>query len=160
MARSSIYLNAISNRLAASSPRLSVLGMYVGTAISELVDPADKRMKFTSEELKNAEGQRYVNLKGIRDTIGSIEDLKPKKVASKQMVVRNAESSAAQQVQQPLNNSQHSKGSRIISIEEVETESGSEKGDDLPTYAKPDSDASDSDDDPTVINRDKPTAPV
>ncbi|KAL8752925.1 MAG: hypothetical protein Q9184_005581 [Pyrenodesmia sp. 2 TL-2023] len=160
MARSSIYLNAISNRLAAPSPRLSVLGMYVGTAISELVDPPDKRMNFSSEELNNAEGQRYINLKGIRDPIGSIEDLNHKKALDKQMVVRNAKSSAAQQVQQTPSNSQHSKGSRIISIEEVESESGSEEDDDLPMYAKPDSDASDSDDDPTVINRDKPTAPV
>ncbi|KAL8920943.1 MAG: hypothetical protein Q9208_005969 [Pyrenodesmia sp. 3 TL-2023] len=160
MARSSIYLNGISNRLAASSPRLSVLGMYVGTAVSELVDPPDRRMRFSSEELNNAEGQRYLNLKGIRDTIGSIEDLKRKEAPKKQMVVRNAKSSAATQVQPPPTNNQHFKGSRVISIEEVESEPGSEEDDDLPMYTKPDSDASDSDDDPTVINRDKPTAPV
>lgn len=160
MARSSVYLNAISNRLAASSARQSVLGMYVGTAISELVDPPDKRMKFSSEELTNAEGQRYINLTGIQDSIGLTEDLKRKKTPGKQMVFRSARASAIQQVQQPSSSKQLPNESRIISIEELESESNSEENDDLPTYARPDSDASDSDDDPTVINRDKPTAPV
>ncbi len=160
MARSSIYLNAISNRLAASSARQSVLGMYVGTAISGLVDPPDKRMKFSSEELTNAEGQRYINLPGIQDSIGSTGNLKRKNTPNKQLVFRGATASAIQQVPHASSSSRVSKESRIISIEEVESESDPEENDDLPTYAKPDSDASDSDEDPTVINRDKPTAPV
>ncbi|KAL8899154.1 MAG: hypothetical protein Q9207_006338, partial [Kuettlingeria erythrocarpa] len=160
MARSSVYLNAISNRLAASSARQSVLGMYVGTAISELVDPPNKRMKFSSDELTNAEAHRYISLPRIQDSIGSTQTLKRKNTPNRQLVFRGAIASAIQQVPRASSSSQVSKESRIISIEEVESESDAEENDDLPTYAKPDSDASDSDDDPTVINRDKPTAPV
>ncbi|KAI4122185.1 MAG: hypothetical protein LQ338_005968, partial [Usnochroma carphineum] len=158
-AQSSLYLNAISNRLAASSPRASVLGMYVGTAVSELVDPPDKRMNFSSDDLKSIQAQRYLNLTTVRDSPGSIEDLKHDKSPQKQAVSRVPRAPAAQQVKPIPSNSQASKGSKIISIEEVEDEFDSED-DDLPTYAKPDSDRSDSDDDPTVLNRDKPAPPV
>ena len=49
--------------------------------------------------------------------------------------------------------------SKIISIEEIDDEAEDEN-DGIMTYGKPDSDAEDSDDDPTLITRNKPTAPV
>ncbi|KAL8934190.1 MAG: hypothetical protein Q9216_006031 [Gyalolechia sp. 2 TL-2023] len=159
ISQSSLYLNAISNRIAASSPRASVLGMYVGTAVSQLVDPVDKRMNFSSEELATAEGRRYLGLTTIQDRVGSVEDLKHRTVATKITKGPAQQASGAHQIKPPSSNSQAAKGSKIISIEQIESESNSDD-DDLPTYAKPDSDASDSDEDPTVINRDKPTAPV
>ncbi|KAB8299171.1 hypothetical protein EYC80_001274 [Monilinia laxa] len=52
--------------------------------------------------------------------------------------------------------------SKIIAIEEIEDDDEVESDDDdgLTPYAKPDSDAEDSDEDPTLITRNKPTAPV
>ncbi|KAL8718539.1 MAG: hypothetical protein Q9225_004329, partial [Loekoesia sp. 1 TL-2023] len=159
MSRSSLYLKAISNRLAASSPRASMLGMYVGTAISELVDPVDKRMSFSSEELTNAQGKRYLGLTKLQNRLGLIEDLKRGAIATKATKSPAKKTSAVRQVTSVSRKGQAGKTSKIISIEELESESNSED-DDLPLYAKSDSDASDSDEDPTVINRDKPTAPV
>ncbi|KAL8997414.1 MAG: hypothetical protein Q9188_006331, partial [Gyalolechia gomerana] len=159
VSQSSLYLNAISNRIAASSPRASVLGMYVGTAVSQLVDPVDKRLNFGSEELETAEGRRYLGLTKVQDKVGSVEDLKSRTITTRATKMPAQQISAARQVKPLSSDNQATKGSKIVSIEEIENESEFED-DDLPTYAKPDSDASDSDEDPTVINRDKPTAPV
>ncbi|KAL9050463.1 MAG: hypothetical protein Q9206_005079, partial [Seirophora lacunosa] len=159
LAQSSLYLNAISNRLAASSPRATVLGMYVGTAVSELVDAPDKRMNFSSEELASAQGRQYLSLSKVEDPFRSIGGLKRGKAKDKQVVNRRGKAPAVQHAK-PSSSNSHLKASRVISIEEVESASDSEEEDDLPVYAKPDSDASDSDEDPTVINREKPTAPV
>ncbi|KAL8982189.1 MAG: hypothetical protein Q9177_005348, partial [Variospora cf. flavescens] len=165
LARSSLYLNAISNRLAAPSPRASVLGMYVGTAVSELVDAPDKRINFSSEEISSAQGRHYVNLSRFQDPFRPIEDLKRGKVHDQQLVTRGGRVPAVQHIKPPSSKSHPPKGSRVISIEEVESEHSLEEeeeddDEDLPAHAKPDSDASDSDEDPTVINRDKPIAPV
>ncbi|KAL8848600.1 MAG: hypothetical protein Q9221_006374 [Calogaya cf. arnoldii] len=158
ISRSSPYLNAISNRLAAPSHRVSVLGMYLGTALSRLVDPPEKRMNFGSEEMTSAQGQRYLSLTEIRDPLGSRADLRHTEATS-ELSVRKAKKPAAKERKSPPGNQQASTDSKIISIEEVDDESEPED-EDLPMYAKPDSDASDSDEDPTVIERSKPTAPV
>lgn len=133
--------------------------MYVGTAVSELVDSPDKRINFSSDELKTAEAQRYLSLVKIRDSLGSVDDLKKGKDAKKPAATGTERNVAVRQIKPLSSNSHASKGSKVISIEEVESGSNSED-DDLPVYAKPDSDVSDSDEDPTVINRDKPTPPV
>lgn len=158
IARSSPYLNAISNRLAASSHRVSVLGMYLGTAMSRLVDPPERRMNFGSEEMTSAQGQRYLSLTGLRDPLGSIDDLRHREVKS-ELSVRPAKKPTAKENKSNERSGKPSTGSKIISIEEVDDGSESEN-EDLPMYTKPDSDPSDSDEDPTVIERNKPTAPV
>ncbi|KAL9583796.1 MAG: hypothetical protein Q9203_004929, partial [Teloschistes exilis] len=159
MARSGPYLNAISNRLAASSSRASLLGMCVGTAVSELVDPVDRRMNFSSEEVTGSRGQHYLRLTKVHDSLGSIDDLRPAKGAAVPQISQNQKRLLVKGTQSSKDSKPPSTESKIISIEEIQ--SGSEyEDDDLPTYAKPDSDASDSDEDVTVVNRDKPTAPV
>ncbi|KAL8774795.1 MAG: hypothetical protein Q9209_000734 [Squamulea sp. 1 TL-2023] len=158
LAYSSLYLNAISNRLAASSHRVSVLGMYFGTAMSELVDPPGKRINFSSEEMTSSQGQRYLSLTKVRDPLGSIEDIRHNE-GKPNPTTRQAKKPAVQENKSQQGNGKVSTGSKIISIEEIDDESGSED-EDLPMYAKPDSDASDSDEDPTVIERNKPTTPV
>lgn len=157
LAGSSTYLNAISNRLAASLPRSTVLGMLVGTAISELVDPKERRMNFGAEDVKNAEGQWYRSLTRLQDSIGSISDMKAASPVSK----KNESGSKAEIISgKPSKTVVHpTSSSKIVSIEEIESGSGSEE-DDFPVYEKPDSDASDSDEDPTLVQRDKPSAPV
>lgn len=157
LARSSTYLNAISNRLAASLSRSTVLGMIVGTAVSELVDPTERRMNFDAEEVKGTEGQWYRNLTRLEDTIGLISDIEK---ASPVSPKRDSSSKAKIGIVTPSKTVIRPKSSsKIVSIEEVESGSGSEE-DDLPMHEKPDSDASDSEKDATLVRRDKPSAPV
>ena len=162
LARSSVYINAISHRLATSSPRARFLGMITGVAISDLVDSPDKRMKFDIDEMNSSDAERYKGLTKVRDSIGSLQDLKigrsddltpptrsdttPKTKARKMGVVK--QKPAVSEVT-----------SKIISIEEVDEEDDME-GDDLVAYQKPDSDEEDEDEDPTLVQRNKPTAPV
>lgn len=158
LARSSLYINAISNRLAASSQRASFLGMIVGTAISELVDPKGNRMAFSSEDINSTDGQWYRSLTGVKDAIGSIEDLKPTGLALKKSSSQTTKT-AVSDIKIPKQPTKLSSTSKIVSIEEIVDSSESEE-EDLPTYEKPDSDEEDEDEDPTLVQRDKPTAPV
>ncbi|KAL8696762.1 MAG: hypothetical protein Q9224_002637 [Gallowayella concinna] len=160
VSKSSVYINAISNRLAASSHRASVLGMYVATAVSQLVDLRENRMNFGSEETTSPEAQRYLRLTNVQDPVGSIDGLKSESVTSVNLTVGRFKKAATVQGDKSKPGvGQSSTESKVISIEEVEDGSESEE-DGLPTYAKPDSDASDSDDDPTLVERNKPTAPI
>lgn len=158
LAASSVYLNAISNRLAASSPRARFLGMVVGTAISELVDPKDKRMKFGAEDLDGPDGSWYRGLPTIKDAIGSIDDLKPIRRSPSKPTANAAKAVDSNPTSRKIVGPAKS-ASKIISIEEIDDGSDTED-EDLPLYAKPDSDHSDEDEDPTLVQRDRPTAPV
>jgi telomere length regulation protein len=128
--------------------------MIVGTAVSELADAKEKQMNFSAEEVESTEGQWYRNLTKLEDSVGSINDMKKASPLSKK---RNLNSKAEVELSEPL--VPPASGSKIVSIEEVESASDSEE-DDLPVYEKPDSDASDSEEDPTLVQRDRPSAPV
>jgi telomere length regulation protein len=131
--------------------------MIVGTAVSELVDPMERRMNFTAEEVDSTEGKWYRSLTEVQDSIGSISDLKRGSPVSKR---KNANSRAEVGNENPPKALvQPASSSKIVSIEEIESDFASEE-DDLPMYEKPDSDASDTDEDPTLVQRDKPSAPV
>ena len=162
LARSSAYLNAISNRLAASSHRCRFLGMVLGNAVSELIDPQDKRMKFCTEELSSSEGQWYSRLTMIHDAIGPISNLKPSGASSIKTLGKLAKPSTSK-AKRTINPSSppryRNATSKITSIEEINDSSPSES-DDLPMYQKPDSDPSDEDEDPTLVQRNKPEVPV
>ncbi|OBT47587.1 hypothetical protein VE00_02964 [Pseudogymnoascus sp. WSF 3629] len=153
LARSGVYLNAVSNRLSASSDRARFLGMLVGEAISGLVEPSGNQMDFKMEELKSPEAQWYKGLVGVIDGLGSVESLR-KHIAPE---AKPSKPSLPREINKPTRPPQHS--SKIISIEEVDDD-GSEEDDDLVPYTKPDSDEEDSDEDPTLVVRNKPTAPV
>lgn len=157
IARSSLYLSAISNRLAASSTRASLLGMIVGTAISELVDSKEKRMNFSTEEISSTEGQWYRNLTQLTDTVGTIGDLKPSPSTSiepSSSFSRNGSKNG--KFSKP--SATTASTSKVISIEELDNSESEDE--DLVMYEKPDSDHSDSDEDPTLVQRDRPVAPV
>ena len=132
--------------------------MVLGNAVSALVDTEDKRMKFTAEELNSSDGQWYINLTNVEDTIGLIKDLKPLEAFSVKCLGKRARpvtsNAKPTKLTKPPNAS-----SKIISIEEINDSSESES-DDLPMYGKLDSDPSDEDEDPTLVQRDRPTAPV
>jgi telomere length regulation protein len=156
--KSSSFLHSVSNRLAASLPRARFLGMVIGVAISRLVDPSDQQMNFDAEELETQEADWWFSLVNIEDSMGSVEALKnltidrrgaeARLIPRKRKFVQAASSKLTSQIE----------ASKIISIEEVDDVSESE--DDLMPYQKPDEDPEDSDEDPTLINRSKPKAPI
>lgn len=166
ISHSSLFLNAVSNRLAASLPRARMLGMILGTCVSRLVDAEKNVMKFDDEDMKTKEAKWYQSLSDLKDEIGSIESLKkvttstgpnhnlPRTRADvKPMDKRRVATATDTATANPT------KSSKVISIEEIE-DSPSSDDDGLIPYEKPDEDPSDSDEDPTLINRSKPTAPV
>jgi telomere length regulation protein len=147
LARSSTFLNGVSNRLGASSTRARFLGMIVGESISEMTNEDGKAMKFGVEETATEEAKWWKSIRHVEDTVGSVVGLDDTK---REMVVRKKKQSKP--------NTETQMSSVIQVIEEIEDED--EEDDDLRPYPKPDSDIEDSDDDPTLINRKKDTAPV
>ncbi len=158
LSKSSSYLQAVSNRLAASLPQARFLGMVVGMAVSRLVDPPDKMMKFDVEEMESQQAQWWFDLTKLEDVMGSREVLKKfsaneRRVGGQMMPQKKKLGQSVSAKPKPQAGS-----SKIISIEEVEDDSESE--DDLMPHQKPDEDPEDSDEDPTLINRSKPKPPV
>ena len=136
--------------------------MATGMAISDLVDSPDKKMKFDIDEMNSPDGRWYRYLTKIHDSIGSVEDLNL--ACSKGNISLTALETAPKS--KPRQSGVRKKRpnasdvtSKVISIEEVMEENDMER-DDLVAYEKPDSDSEDEDDDPTLVQRNKPTAPV
>ena len=157
LSRSSQYLQAVSNRLGASLSRARFLGMLVGTAISRLVDTPDKAMKFEMEEMESDDAKTFLDLVNVNDKIGTLDDLK------RDLTTRATTSNRASETPKPRKSEAAKKAiathsSKIISIEEVTDDEESDDG--LIPYQKPDNDPSDSEEDPTLIDRSKPRAPV
>ena len=133
--------------------------MVVGMAISALVDPPDKAMKFDLEEMDSEDARWYRSLTGVEDSIGSVEYLSDwKENTSHKETKKDTKDPAPKSVVGGISQAR-THTSKIVAIEEVSTDPEDED-DDLMSYEKPDSDASDSEDDPTLIQRSKPTAPV
>ncbi|RYP41667.1 hypothetical protein DL767_000872 [Monosporascus sp. MG133] len=154
LTRSGTYLNAISNRIAASQVSARFLGMVVGESLSGLVHGADKKLNFNMEEMDTDDANWYKSLVRVSDKVGPLDPLRASVSTSKPATARKPPKPKESVPPQP---SKAAPNPGFI-IEEVE---GDEEEDpDLVPYAKPDSDAEDSDDDPTLINRDKPKAPV
>ncbi|KAF9883286.1 telomere binding protein [Aspergillus nanangensis] len=151
--RSSIFLNTVSNRLAASSTRARFLGMIIGTAISQLVEDQGKAMKFDLEEMESDDALWYLSLIKAEDAIGSLDQLRKTELLAPEAPKASKSSSLK-------NSSARPRTAKIVSIEEIESENESSEDEDLIPYEKPDGDPSDSDDDPTLVQRNKPTAPV
>jgi telomere length regulation protein len=154
--RSGVFLNAVSNRLAAASTKARFLGMIVGTAISQLIEQPGKAMRFDLEEMDSDEAQWYLSLVKTKDDFGSLDAVKPQKDETRKTQKVDAPSATSVARTQPPTSQQ----SKIVSIEEVD-DSGDEEdhAEEIP-YENPDIDASDSDDDPTLVKRKKPTPPV
>lgn len=158
LARSSLHLNGISNRLNSSSPRARALGMVVGIAISELADKEDSKLTFDVEDMKTPEAHWYQQLIRVDDKVGTVEDMR-KVFSSNHSSGLSTKRKAAtkkptKQKITPVVQT-NIKGPRIMEVLDDE-----EEDDDLIPYAKPDSDPEDDDEDPTLVNRNKPKAPV
>ncbi|KAI0486470.1 telomere length regulation protein [Xylaria cf. heliscus] len=153
--RSSPYLNAISNRLAESQSRARFLGMAVGEALSGLVHGKDK-LDFKMEEMDTEEADWYKGLVHVLDKAGPLDPLRTSTPAAQ--AKSSNKSAVSTRKKNPSRPSKVPKKSGFV-IEEIEDDDEQEDPDLVP-YAKPGSDAEDSDDDPTLINRSKPRAPV
>ena len=156
ISKSSSYLHAVSNRLGATLPRARFLGMIVGTAISRLVDAPDKVMNFDVEDMESQEAMWWLELVNTEDRVGSIESLKHPSPTDL-LQCPHSTKSTTNKMRTPTRSSKN-KSTKIISIEEVGDDTESDDG--LVPHQKPDEDPSDSDEDPTLVNRSKPTAPV
>lgn len=164
MAKSSIFTNGISNRLAASSPRARFLGMVVGMAISELVDRPENQLKFDLDEALINEAEWYGQLVYVDDKIGSVADLNtgvnvptkggPKALSNTVVGAKVKPISMTRPTRSKAAPTAASSGLRIVELDDVSED------EDLVPYAKPDSDPEDDNDDPTMVQRNKPTAPV
>ncbi len=136
--------------------------MIIGVAVSDLVDTPDKKMKFSMSEMENHDAHWYRSLTGVQDSIGSTKDLKLAHLekAGSSISINKIPRSKPDRNGVLGNRPPASKvGSKIISIEEV-GEQDDVEDDDLVAYEKPDSDEEDQDEDPTLVQRNKPTAPV
>ncbi|KAL4902949.1 hypothetical protein BDW74DRAFT_180246 [Aspergillus multicolor] len=156
-----VFLNAVSNRLAAASTRARFLGMIVGTAISQLIEEPGKAMKFDLEEMESDEATWYLKLVKTDDKVGSLESLKVLKDTSKESTGLATRSKIGPRASRPMTEPNPATA-RIVAIEEIDDsdEEDDDEDDDLIPYEKPDEDPDDEDDDPTLIERNKPTAPV
>ncbi|EFX03618.1 hypothetical protein CMQ_546 [Grosmannia clavigera kw1407] len=158
--RTRTYLSTVSNRLSASQTRARFLGMVVGEALSGLVD-GGKKLNFDMEEMQSEEAKWYKELVHTNDGVGPIDILRPRgppvksSEKAKQRKPTPQETTITAAVRRPV---PIPKSSGFV-IEELD-DSAEDDDDDIVPYGKPDSDAEDSDDDPTMLRRDKPKAPV
>jgi telomere length regulation protein len=148
-ARSSLHANTMSNRLGSSSARIRLLGIFVGQAISQLTDKTDEsQMNFELEGAEADEAGEWAELIYTEDKPVPLTILSH--ISTK--AIEPVPTTKTRKVK-PIKSTQSTKP-RII-----EVLSGSED-DDLKPYAKPDSDPEDSDEDATLVQRNKPKAPV
>lgn len=168
LVRSSTHLNAVSSRLNASSSRARFLGMVVGMALSDLIDKPGQRMEFDLEEARTQEAQWYRALTRVNDNVavGDFEEMRA-------TFARKSSRLVPQTTQSPLGKNQRKKAAtkeikrapvksqtEVVGPRVVEILDGSDEEDDLVPYDKPDEDPEDEDEDPTLVNRNKPRAPV
>ncbi|XDG10096.1 hypothetical protein ABKA04_009711 [Annulohypoxylon sp. FPYF3050] len=137
------------------APLLQQDGMVVGEALSGLVHGKETKLDFKMDEMDTEEAKWYKSLVQISDKPGPLDPLRESIVLSNPVSEPKPARSSATPTQRP--GKQPAQSGFII--EEIEDDDEGEDPDLVP-YAKPDSDAEDSDDDPTLINRDKPKAPV
>lgn len=149
-----LTMQSVSNRLSSSVPANRLLGMVVGVGMSQCIDKPDNIMKFDVEEMESEDVRQLLGLVKTEDHIGYLKDLQPLVPNSYTSIPKKrkiASPSAAKAKKSELT-------SQILSIEEIASSEDDE--DDLVPYRKPNDDPEDSDEDPTLINRDKPRAPI
>ena len=170
VARSSTHTQGISNRLAASSERVRWLGMIVGMALSDLIDKPDNRMVFDDDEIKTEEAKWYLQLTRCNDKPGSLQDFRDALLSNSgnkttiiyksKTVLSHQKSGKQKQISKPEAKSKSNRKKPTTSVLKIVELDDDDEEDDLIPYPKPDSDPSDSEEDPTLIQRNKPRPPV
>lgn len=146
-------MKSVSNRLASSVPRTRLLGMVIGVGMSRCVDEPGRVMNFDVEDMETRDVKDMLGLLYVHDRIGALEDLKT--IHAKESVESG---SKKRKISTPNHLQSPKPTSKIISIEDVPSSSDDE--DDLVPYRKPPNDPEDSEEDATLINRNKPKAPI
>lgn len=152
------YMTTISNRIGSTQSRAQFLGLVVGETLSALVDDKKKRLDFKMEQTETEEAKHLKDLTNISDPIGPIDpilsNLETETIPQKQKVVAPNKTIQKKTKQKKKPIVTESKPKAII--EEVDS---SDDDEDLAPYSK-DSDPEDSDDDATLVQRNKPKPPV
>jgi telomere length regulation protein len=118
-------------------------------------------MKFDLEEVETDEAQWYLSLTTVEDKVRSLDVLRDPKQSETKKAVKKSKSQVPYYSRTSQRPPAAGPTSKVIAIEEIsDDEDVHMEEDDLLPYEKPDSDASDSEEDPTLIQRGKPTAPV
>lgn len=156
--RSGTYLSAISNRIAATQARARFLGMAVGESLSALADNKTKKLDFHVEEMETDEADWLKGLAKTEDHIGPFDSLLAvPKAPLQDRPPASAGSSKPKQNKVKLRPATAAQLPKAI-IEEIDS-SGENEDEGLIPYAKG-SDPEDSDEDATLVQRNKPKAPV
>jgi telomere length regulation protein len=167
--RSSGHMQGVSNRLDASNSRARWLGMVVGTALSSLVDKEGSKLSFGTEDMQTLEAKRFMDLVNINDKASTLDDFSKlmadtdqrrrakihKPVPPRQIMPKIDGKPTYGPVRPPTKVQTEVEGDKVAEISDSDSDDGG-----LTPYAKPDSDAEDSDEDATLVNRDKSRAPV
>ena len=131
--------------------------MIFAMVISSMIDPEERMLKFDgiSEDVKP-----FDHLARSTDRVGIVADLRLSLLDDTKVL--NNSTLTQTSVHEPLSRemTKHVAQSKIVAIEEI-TDSGQESEDEeFIMYAKPDTDESDEEEDATLVQRNKPTAPV
>ncbi|POR30874.1 DNA replication checkpoint protein tel2 [Tolypocladium paradoxum] len=154
--RSGTYLAAISNRIAATQARARFLGMAVGESLSALIDNKSKKLDFHMEEMETDEAEWFKGLSSVSDPVGPFDSiLSTNKPASQAPSYTSATTKSKGRPKTKPGPPDITTIPKAI-IEEIDSSDGD---DNLVPYAKG-SDPEDSDDDATLVQRNKPKAPV
>jgi telomere length regulation protein len=152
--RSSDYLNGVSKHLSSSSTRSRWLGMVVATTVSGAVDTNGPKIEFGDESMSTLDAEWYKSLSTLNDepsAIWTLSDLFSQDVPPSRGPKLTASLPIRKQKGKPEPSKKAKSATRNV-IEVID--------DDIVGYAKPDSDPEDEEEDPTLINREKPRPPV
>ncbi|KAM0420525.1 hypothetical protein ACHAPT_011694 [Fusarium lateritium] len=157
--RAGSYMTTISNRIGSSQARAQFLGLVVGESLSALIDDKKKRLDFKMEETETEEAQQLKNLTKVSDVIGPIGPIlsDPTIETTTQPRKASVKPKSSQKRQKQKKNPLIAEVKPKAIIEEVD--SSEEEDEDLAPYSK-DSDPEDSDDDATLVERNRPKPPV
>ncbi|EME79492.1 uncharacterized protein MYCFIDRAFT_114712, partial [Pseudocercospora fijiensis CIRAD86] len=156
IARSSGHMQGVSDRLHSSNSRARWLGMIVGTATSSLVEKEGSKMDFGTEDMQTEEARWYLDLVNIEPPVGSLDDFK--QFPEMENVGTKPKHSKKRHTFGPVPPPAQTEvvGEKVAELDD----DSDHDDDDLKPYAKPDDDPGDSDEDATLVNRDKPRPPV
>jgi telomere length regulation protein len=160
IAKSSSQMHGVSNRLNSTSPRARWLGMIVSMTISALTDKKENQLVFTDDAMDTTEAKWYRQLVLVNDRVGRLDDIrKARPIQHEMRFLPEGNKTVHLQPQQVAKRNKAAtkiaapSGLRIVELD-------SDEEDELIPYAKPDSDPEDEDEDPTLVQRNKPKAPV
>lgn len=160
LVRSGSYLSTISNRIASTQARARLLGMIVGESLSALIDNGKGKLDFHVEEMETDEVEWLKSLTSASDTVGPVDPiLSAAEPTGGNTAVISKRQQKASSKPKPKPKPATSVPTNLPKAIIEEIGSSDDDDDDLVPYAKG-SDPEDSDDDPTLIQREKVKPPV